>query len=259
MWKKKRVKPENTAAAVPGIPRPQPQMVHNHGPNWTGLAVVGFICLIILLYIIWHFLLYVVEETTGARNPVKAVGEGGAWLIGALIAAWVISKIIKIVIDWDLERNRIKAHADIESTRNIALTAGAPTPVSSRLTGEQKRLCENLALVMRKAYQDLADSQEVGYQGGSDMRPWSKRAVLAMDPPRYGKMPDSKATDIRRWLAERGVIVGDPQNDQVNTALYPTFADFQALLHGEFELPVVMRTRKALPSPASSGYMVMDI
>lgn len=255
----KRKKVENAAAAA-GLPLlPQHQTVIHHAPSEAGKIFAKWLVGFLTAVITWYFLLYLIEEMD-YRDPVRVIGNAlfGLIVLAILTAAvyFAGTRLLLIIRDTVVQVAEINANARVEAARSRALTAGAPTPSGGRLTGEQKRLYENLALVMQKGYQDLADSKGAGYQGGSDRRPWSKRAVLAMDPPRYGKMPDSKATDIREWLAGHNVIVGDPQSDQINTALYPAFADFLALLQEEFNLPVVVRTQKAPPSPAGrNGYM----
>jgi hypothetical protein len=254
--KKERV--ENVAAAA-NLPKPpQHQTVINHAPSEVGKIFAKWIVCVLSAIILWYFLLYLVEEM-GYRDPVRVMGWVLVGTAGLIILTAAIyfggTRLLLIIRDTVIQVVEINANARVESARHNALTAGAPALPAKRLTAEQMRFFENLALVMQQAYQDLADSKGVGYQGGSDKRPWSKRSVLAMDPPRYGKMPDSKAADIRTWLAEHGVIIGNPQNDQINTELYPTFADFQTLLKEEFDMSIVVRTNKALPSSTGGGYV----
>lgn len=251
MFKKKQV--QNTAAIPTGIPRPAPaQTVHNHAPSEAGRILAQWFVYLVLAVIGWFFIRYLVSQM-GYRNPDEALGWFLFGGIALLIVTWAIDRTFikyrKMSLDYQVVIEEIRA----EAARSKALTAGSPAPTNGRLTGEQKRLYENLALVMQKAYQDLVDSQGVGYQGGGDKRPWSKRAVLAMEPPRHGKMPESQATKIREWLVEHKVIVGDPQNDQINTEAYPAFEDFLALLHEKFNMPVVVH--KAFPSSTGDGYL----
>jgi hypothetical protein len=248
---------DNTAAASINLPRPvSSPTIHNHAPSEAGRIFAWAVVYLIAALIGWFFLLYLLREM-GARNPVESIGWFLFGAAGLLIVSIAVDKVATkhaaLKREFLLQLEEIR----LEQSRNLALTAGAPALPSKRLTAEQIRLFENLALVMQKAYQDLADSKGAGYQGGSDKRPWSKRSVLAMEPPRHGKMPDSKATEIREWLAANEVIIGPSQSDQINTELYPTWADFRALLEEKFNMPV--KVYKGPSSPTDSRYVPIDV
>jgi hypothetical protein len=259
MFKKRQIRNENTAALPIDLPRPAPaQTVHNYAPSEAGRIFAKWIVWALSAGLSWLFLRYLIVEGLQYRNPERFIAYflfGGAGLLILSYAAdRTFTKWRQMEWNYRLQLAEIQA----ETARSLSLTAGAPALPAERLTGEQKRLFENLALVMRQAYQDYAEKGN--YQGGGDKRPWSKRSILAMTPPRYGKMPDSKTGDIRAWLVSHQVIVGEAQSDQINTELYPAWADFMALLEEEFNMPVRVGMGGG-PSPTSliGRYTNIDI
>lgn len=259
MFKKRQRQMNNAATAAMPMqpPRPSPERVVYTQPArpYAAIIITLFVCAVALGPVVWVFGVFLLDQA-GFKKPERAMAEILILLVFALPVlgyfTWLASGLLNRWFAHSEEMRRM----DLEAMRYTTITAGAPALPNGRLTGEQKRLFENLALVMEQAYRDYADSDEAGYVGNTQ-RPWSKRSVLAMDPPRYGKMPDSKATDIRKWLVEHNVIVGEPGFDQINAELYPDWAAFRALLEEEFNLPVVVQ--KALPSPTAGGYVPIDI
>jgi hypothetical protein len=257
MFRKRQRQMDNTAAASINLPRPvSSPTIHNHAPSEAARIFAWALVVFIGLVVAWFFVLYLISEM-GYRNPVRVMGWVLAGVSSLLFATIVIDRTITKFYKMNREYAVQLEELRLEQSRHLALTTGAPALPSKRLTAEQIRLFENLALVMQRAYQDLADSKGAGYQGGSDKRPWSKRSVLAMEPPRHGKMPDSKATEIREWLAANEVIIGPSQSDQINTELYPTWADFRALLEEKFNMPV--KVYKGPSSPTDSRYVPIDV
>lgn len=258
MFKNRKRQMGNAAAAAMPMQnaRPSERVVYTQPARpYASIIFALFACLVMLGPVIWFFGVFLLGQAD-YKEPERAMAEGLLLIMVGLPVLAYLTWLISGVLGKVLAHKEAMRQMDLEAMRYTTLAVGAPTQAAGRLTGEQKRLYENLALVMEQAYRDWVDSDETGYQGGSDTRPWSKRSVLAMEPPRYGRMPDSKATDIRKWLAQHEVIVGDPQNDQINIKKYPTLADFQALLNDKFNMPVVVQ--KALPSPAGSGYVPID-
>lgn len=261
MLGRRKRKMDNTATTtMPMGPRPPtPERVVYTQPSrpYVGIIFTLFVCIVALGPIAWIFGVFVLGQA-GFKKPERAMAELLLLVTVALpllaYVTWLVSGILNKVLSY---KERMKM-MDLEAMRYTNFTAGSPALPNGRLTGEQKRLFENLALVMEQAYRDYADSGEMGYSGNTQ-RPWSKRSVLSMDPPRYGRMPDSKATDIRKWLVEHGVLIGEPGFDQINTDLFLAWSDFRALLEEEFNLPVVVQTQKALPSPTNQGYVPIDI
>lgn len=258
MFKKRQRQMGNAAAAAMPMPaRPSPERVIYTQPArpYASIIFTLFVCAVALGPVVWVFGVFLLGQA-GFKKPERAMAEILLLIVLGLPVLAYVSWLVSGVLNKVLAHKETMRQMDLDAMRYTSIATGAPALSAGRLTGEQKRLYENLALVMEQAYRDYADSGEIGYQGGSDKRPWSKRSVLAMKPPRYGKMPDSKADTIRKWLAERQVIIGDPQNDQINIEEYPTLSDFMALLQNEFNLPVVI---KALPYPTDRGYVPIDI
>jgi hypothetical protein len=233
-------------------PRPQTQIVHNHSTPWGSIILVGFLCFLLFLPVLWMIGVFILSQA-GVRQPARALANGIIYLAFGLpllaLVSWIVSNAVPKILDCYFAHQERMKELDAEQVATRALTAGAPALPNERLTEEDKRLFENLAMVMEQAYRDYATHGS--YRNGNVQRPWSKAAVLALDPPRHGRMPERKATQIREWLAEKRVIIGEPQQDQINHLKYPTWSDFRALLEDEFNMPVVV----APPSYDSSGYV----
>ena len=256
MFKNRKRQMNNAAApAMPMQPaRPAERVIYTQPARpYAAIIATLFLCAVALGPVVWVFGVFLLGQA-GFKKPERAMAEILLLIVLGLPVLAYLSWLVSGVLNKVLAHKETMRQMDLEAMRYTSITAGAPALPAGRLTGEQKRLFENLALVMDQAYRDYADSDEMGYTG-SAQRPWSKRAVLAMEPPRHGRMPDSKATDIRKWLAERNVIVGMAGFDQINAADFPTWADFRALLEEEFNLPVVVG--KALPSP-TGGYVPIE-
>jgi hypothetical protein len=235
-WRDKRKLNNTSVAMMPAPPSPQgPQLVS--GPPWVGIIIVGFLCFVALAPLTWWAGVFLFEQA-GFRQPERALAE-------LLIMAGIILPILAVVAliaERILARIHVHQQAmaqiDLEAKRLTTLAAGAPALPDGRLTEEQKRLFEHLAVVMRQAYQDIAD-KVAPYPNGNVQRPWSRNAVIDMPPlPRHGKMPERQAIKVREWLEFHNVIVGDLQSDQVNEALYPTWEDFRALLEEKFNMTI---------------------
>lgn len=255
-WGKKK-QMNNAAAGMMPPPSPVgPQVVYTRQPHPGGLFLIRFLCAVALAPLAWWGGVFVFEQA-GFKKPEQALAE---LLILVLIVlpllvgvAWGVSKLL----DQIHAHRQAMAQIELEARRYSSLTAGAPALPDGRLTDEEKRLFENLCVVMEQAYRDLAQS---GPYGSNDKRPWSKRSVLSMPaPPRHGRMPDNQATKIREWLVEYGVVIGDPQSDQINTLVYPTWQDFRALVEEQFNMAVKVNPPAGhSPTPLSGRYQVIN-
>lgn len=250
-----RKQQESSTVLAEKIPVPMarpagPNIVHHHGISWASIILIAFFCLIITFPLLWLAGIFLLDRA-GIRDPEQTLAESIIILVIGLpvllLLAWAGSQVLERYF----RHREVMKQLEIEQASVRALTAGAPALADGRLTDEDKRLFENLAVVMEMAYNDLKRGP---YKGGNTRRPWSKASVLSLDPPRYGRMPYSKAALVREWLAQHQVITGEPQDDQVNTTRFPTWADFRAMLENEFNMPVVA----APASGGSNGYVHLD-
>lgn len=249
-------KKQSAAVAIPEVGSTN---IHNHSTAWPAIIATGFVCGVVLLPISWYVGVFLLDRA-GFKEPERGLASGiliaGIALPALYLGSWILERIPRVIIrEWGAIKLSL-AEIEAERERSRSLTAGAPALPNERLTDEEKKLFENLAIVMEQAYRDLVEKR-APYKGGNIPRPWSKASVLSLQPPRYGRMSFMKATTVREWLVEHQVIIGDHQKDQINIDKFPTWADFQALLHNEFNMPVVVN---APQSPSLIGrYVDIDI
>lgn len=243
---------KSAALAIPEVGNTN---IHNHGTAWPAIIATSVFCGVALLPVGWG-VLYFLLDRAGFKNPEQALASGILILVVGLpvlyYGSYLLERIPRMIIR---ERGEIKlrlAEIEAEKARATSLTAAAPALPNERLTEEEKKLFENLAIVMEQAYRDLVEKR-APYKGGNVPRPWSKASVLSLNPPRHGRMSFMKATTVREWLVAHQVIEGDHQKDQINTEKFPALADFRALLHNEFNMSVVVQ------SPTGNGYAPIDI
>lgn len=237
MFKTKQRKAENTAAAVPGIPRPPQTIINNQASEAAVILAKGFLALI-LAPALWWFLLYVVREM-GSRNPVRDVGYTFFGFLALLAIAYAIhlsgTHFFRLWTNYNLAALEIKA----EMARHHALTAAQPRPGESRLTEEDRKFCALLRIVMEEGYRHL---EAVGQYAKSDVKPWSRTPNQKRVIPGFkGEVSFAMAGSVRGWLGNEGVI---NSRDEINTKRFPTFAHFEALLEERYYTPI--KVQKAL-------------
>lgn len=256
MFKTKRAKAENVAAAVPGVPRPQPQTVIHQAPSEVGKIFAWAVVIVVSVPLAWYFVVYLVEEM-GYRQPERTAAFTLAGLGGLLLVSRLLTPFFSAGRDLIIQIAEIRESAKVEIARLSVQAAAQPRPGESRLTEEDSLFCALLRVVMDEAYRHIyRDKDKVQQYTKSDTKPWSREPNNGRTIPGVGEVSFKMAGKVREWLTQEGVI----RKDEVNLERFPTFAHFEQLLEEKYYTPVqVNNTLKALsPTLSRQGFSFID-
>ncbi len=216
----------STASAVMDMPPAAPgdTIIHNYGPNWFLIGLVGLLGLFGAVVGLWYAGLFLLDKV-GVKNPETTLAAViivtlacilflflGSWLMGSHFDKWSAHR--QAMADKEIERDRL---------RQIMATSMA---AEYRQPGNDTRFSRLVTLIALRAYDDYFKN---GPYRGNEPRPWSRRAaasvILANEHDPVG---ESMGARVRLWLKERAVITAD---DQLNIAQYPDVASVQRLLY----------------------------
>jgi hypothetical protein len=210
---RKKLRNDAAALAADDLSRSQgvQHVTYDNGPPWVGIIVISFLCLIVLLPILWWIAVFILDEA-GVRTPERALAQGLmtlAWLlIVLLLGAAFVRYLVLAVLDAIFAHKQAMKEMDIEIARSRQLLA--QRAMGHRANTEDQRFARLIQLVMWYAYDHLSKH---GPYGSNDARPWSRgqaeKLVLAGETKPVGY---SMAARVRPFLSEHLVI----RDNQVN-------------------------------------------
>lgn len=216
----------STSAAAVDLPPAAPgdTIIHNYGPNWFLIGLVGLAALVGAVVGLWYAGLFLLDKV-GVKDPETTLAAVilvilacvvflflGSWLMGAHFDKWSNHRLA--MADRELERDRL---------RQMMATSMA---AEYRQPSNDTRFSRLVTLIALKAYDDYFKN---GPYRGNEPRPWSRRAAASVIlAGEHDPVGESMGSRVRLWLKEREIITTD---DQLNIAKYPDVASVQRLLY----------------------------
>lgn len=230
MFGRKRKMNNAAAGALPAQDRPPiSQTVHNHGANWPGIVIVGFVCLLAILPVFWLILTFLFGQL-GSRNPSY---DAAWWLIYPPLGLCGLAVLKWFLTDWFAHKERM-AEKLAEISYNKMLMAGTSTTADY---GRNQRKAAIIKAVMAQVYRDLRDNN-LPYKNGAS-RPWSKRQAEGLTIPGLGKVSQAEAEKVRDWLLEFQMIDTHKTNSQPNLRKYPNYETAANMVDVRYKVTMV--------------------